>query len=137
VIAEISPDGFAAPISHGVQFDDLAARGFIEHVHFENANCSRVSDCWRRKPVIQQLSSASLSRNGSTFRRVQQRSGLCFHSFRSIDVGLLLDREVRFERFDADAKKVLQPLFERDRLRKEQTGIQGENWKVQWFSRAR
>jgi len=41
-----------------------------------------------------------------------------------VNIGLLVDGDVGFERFDLDAEEILEPLLERDRFRKQQTGIE-------------
>ena len=85
------------------------------------------SDCCRRRPVIQQSRSHSLSRSGSTLRMVQQRSGLRSHS--SGPLMSACSSTVRSGSSDSifNPKKSSSRCLEREGLGKKQAGVQGED----------
>src|SRR6266498_4843804 len=111
LVLDVFPDGFAGPMGHRVELDDVTASRLVKDVYLHDINVGPgvgLLPAQAGNPTIE-IRKPVAQRQHFPDRAAQV--GLAFPEFRAIDVRLFLHRQVRFERLDAEAEEVLEALF--------------------------
>ena len=129
VVANVVPDRLTGPVCHRIEFDDVTVHRVIQGVELNDPNRRAGFGLLATEPgdPAIDLGQFPLQRQNFASRAAQVR--VLLPKGWTVDCGLLFNREIRNTGLDLVSEELLESLLERNRLGKQQAGVQGENRK--------
>src|SRR5713226_10627724 len=97
MVADVVPNGLARPIRHRIQFHDVPADRFVDDINLDDADSGAGGGLLPAQAGDPAIEVAELVLQWQDFANSAAEIRIALPEFRTVDVGLFFNGQVRFE----------------------------------------